>query len=115
MPATGFAIDIDHLLETSSISDWTSADILVIAEKGQKLKAVKAAESLRKRGLRVARDIGLRDTESSIKSAEKMKIPVVIVTTTDLKSEKDKVRVINIATGEDHTISVEQLYKIISE
>ena len=97
------------------MTDWNSADILVIAEEGQTLKAVKAAESLRKRGLRVARDIGPRDTESSIKSAERMKIPVVIVTTSDLESEKDKIRVINIATGEDHTISVEQLYKIISE
>lgn len=113
-PATGFAVDIDHLLEYSSMDDWTAADILVVAKEGKTLEAANAAKNLRKHGLRVARDIGLRGAEESIKIAGKMKIPVVVVTDTDMGNRDDKVRVINIKTGEDKTISARELFQIIS-
>jgi ATP phosphoribosyltransferase regulatory subunit len=111
--ATGFAVDIDHLLDSSSMTDWTSADALVLGEKDHAIDAVKAAKKLRSFGLRIARDLGPHDIDGAKQRAEKLKIPVIVITNNGLESADETVRVINVNNGEDQVITVAQLISII--
>jgi ATP phosphoribosyltransferase regulatory subunit len=69
-PATGFAIDLDALLEALEkvhpISIRSSADCLLMDFRKDKREALAISRELRQRGHRVARDIITRDLEGSL-------------------------------------------------
>ena len=69
-PATGFAIDLEALLEvlehTNALPVRTAADCLLMDFRQDKREALRVSRELRQRGHRVARDIITRDREGSL-------------------------------------------------
>lgn len=73
-PATGFAIDLDALLEAVEKSNplpaQSSADCLLMDFRKDKREALRISRELRRRGHRVARDIITRDLQGSLHYAQ---------------------------------------------
>jgi ATP phosphoribosyltransferase regulatory subunit len=69
-PATGFAIDLEALLEAQeNVTQWSvrsSADCLLMDFRKDKREALRISRELRRRGHRVARDIITRDLDGSL-------------------------------------------------
>jgi ATP phosphoribosyltransferase regulatory subunit len=69
-PATGFAIDLEALLEalenTATLPVRSGADCLLMDFRKDKREALRISHELRRRGHRVARDIITRDLEGSL-------------------------------------------------
>jgi ATP phosphoribosyltransferase regulatory subunit len=82
-PATGFAIDLEALLEalehTDALPIRTAADCLLMDFRQDKREALRVSRELRQRGHRVARDIIPRDREGSLAYARQTGIPYAIL------------------------------------
>lgn len=82
-PATGFALDVDLLLEAlerqRALPEYRGPDFLIVDLSKDKTAALELAKRLRKRGYRAARDIIRRDLEGSIAYAKESRIAQVLV------------------------------------
>jgi ATP phosphoribosyltransferase regulatory subunit len=74
-PATGFAIDLEALLEAlenaNPLSARSGADCLLMDFRKDKREALRISRELRRRGHRVARDIITRDLQGSLDYAKR--------------------------------------------
>jgi histidyl-tRNA synthetase len=116
VPAVGFGagdVVAQDLMETYGTSNALSiaADIyLVIAGEKAAAYAQEVAQKLRERNIKVAVDISGKKVGEQIKSADKRKIPYVIVIGEDeMKTGEFKLK--NLATGDEqiHTVETVQL------
>jgi ATP phosphoribosyltransferase regulatory subunit len=111
MPATGFAIGIDgildHLYRTGEPSGWASADALVACSKGAERKAVEFAAKLRERGLRVLRCLKSLPVNEAVEYARGVKVGVVAVVGAD-DAPPDHVKIVNVKTGTERIVTEEE-------
>lgn len=112
MPATGFAVDINRVIESlervGKGFSPASIDYLVMDFREDKRIALEISRKLRERGYRVARDIIKRGLEGSLQYAEKMNIKkAIIMGTGDLKEDEAMVR--EISTGEEKRVKIKDL------
>jgi ATP phosphoribosyltransferase regulatory subunit len=113
MTATGFAVDINRVIEALEKRGETpalpcSTDYLVIDFREDKKIALEVSRRLREKGRRVARDIIKRGLEGSLQYAEKMNIKKAIIMGTNALKE-DEALIREIATGEEKRVKVKEL------
>ncbi len=113
MTATGFAVDINRVMEAlekrgDAPALPCSTDYLVMDFREDKKIALEVSRRLREKGYRVARDIIKRGLEGSLQYAEKMNIgKAIIMGTGDLKEDEAMVR--EISTGEEKRVKIKDL------
>jgi ATP phosphoribosyltransferase regulatory subunit len=111
MPATGFAIGIDvildHLHRTGEPSSWTPADALVTSPKGAERQAVEFAAKLRERGLRILRCLKSLPADEAVKYAKSVKVGAVALVGADDVSPGN-VKIINVKTGAERIVTQEE-------
>lgn len=111
MPATGFAIGIDgildHLYRTGEPSGWAPADAIVTCQKGAERKVVEFAAKLRERGIRVMRCLKPRPAEEVVGYARSVKVGVVAVVGGD-DVPPGHVKIMNVKTGAERILTEEE-------
>lgn len=111
MPATGFAIGIDvildHLYRTAEPSGWAPADALVACHSGAERKAVEFAAKLRERGLRVMRLLAPVSGGGTVEYARSVKVGVLVVIGAD-DTPQGHVKIANIKTGAERIVTEEE-------
>lgn len=81
VPAIGFAVNVDavaKVIAKNEMLEVKTADVIVFAEEGCEVAAIKAAEKLRQNGLIVENAL-FNDVESVREYAKEKKIPKVVV------------------------------------
>lgn len=119
-PAVGFATGVERLMEmfenTNNKEVEENVPDLYIVSCGDKenVKAIEIAESLRKAGIYVEKDIMERSFKAQFKYADKLNCKNVIVIGED-ELNSGKVKVKNMATGEETETELvpEEIIKII--
>jgi len=116
-PATGFAIDVDrildHLTRAGEPAAWSAAEVLVVGANGNFMEAAGLAKKLRERGVRTARDIIVRPIEESVSYARRLKIGAVVITGLPELSG-DKAKLLRTATGEEKILGIDDLLSEIT-
>lgn len=111
-PATGFAIDVDrildHLYRAGEPKGWSAADALVVGANGSFMEAAGLARRMREKGFRVARDIIRRPLEESVDYARRMKIGAVVIMGLS-ETRENTVKVINTETDQEASVSIEEI------
>ncbi|MBF0291914.1 MAG: ATP phosphoribosyltransferase regulatory subunit [Nitrospinae bacterium] len=111
IPATGFAIGIDvildHLYRTGEPSNWASADALVTCSKGAERKAVEFAAKLRDRGMRVLRCLRCLTSDEAVNYAKSVKVGAVAAVGAEDVSA-GHIRIINVKTGTERIVTEEE-------
>jgi ATP phosphoribosyltransferase regulatory subunit len=112
MPATGFAVDINRVIdvlerEKKGKKDFM-VDYIVIDFREDKRTAQEISHRLREKGFRVARDIIKRGLPESLKYAVDMNIEnAIIMGTGGIKDGEAVIR--KISTGEERKVKVKEL------
>ncbi len=108
-PATGFALNLEMLVETLETRGLLPAegrvDFLLINLRGEKGEALKLARSLREAGFGVARDIIKRDVEGSTEYARRSQIDGVIIL------DDGKILLRHLPSGEERKLNIAGLLK----
>lgn len=111
MPATGFAIGIDvildHLYRNGEPSGWAPADALVTCQIGAERKAVEFAAKLRERGLRVLRYLKSPSGDDAVEYARSVKVGVVVVVGAE-ETPQNHVKITNVKTGAERIVTEEE-------
>lgn len=116
-PATGFAIDLEALLEalehTDALPIRTAADCLLMDFRQDKREALRVSRELRQRGHRVARDIIPRDREGSLAYARQTGIPYAILMGLDTLPD-EQVILHDVAQGTDTNLALADVVDYVS-
>ncbi len=116
-PATGFAIDLEALLEalehTDALPIRTAADCLLMDFRQDKREALRVSRELRQRGHRVARDIIPRDREGSLAYARQTGIPYAILMGLDTLPT-DQAILHDVAQGTDTSLALADIVDYVS-
>ncbi len=119
-PAVGFAMGVERLMEmfeaTNNQEMKPTVPDLYILSCGDKenIKAIEIAESLRKQGVYVEKDIMERSFNAQLKYADKIDSKnLLVIGENELTTNKAKIK--NMATGEEKEteLSVESIMKLI--
>ena len=119
-PAVGFAMGVERLMEmfeaTNNQEMKPTVPDLYILSCGDKenIKAIEIAESLRKQGVYVEKDIMERSFNAQLKYADKVDSKnLLVIGENELTTNKAKIK--NMATGEEKEteLSVESIMKLI--
>src|SRR5574337_350399 len=112
-PATGFAFDLDQVLEAVTIEGrpplMTGQRFLIIDFNPDKRQALRMAQLLREHGYSVARDIIERDLQGSFDYAKRSGIGRAIVLGL-AHLPKDELLIRDIDSGTDEQVPVERFY-----
>lgn len=85
VPATGFAVNVDAVAQMVAKKELNDvhADVIVFAESGYEMKAMKVAQRMRKEGLKVENSF-IDDLESVREYAMETKIPKIMIINEDV-------------------------------
>jgi ATP phosphoribosyltransferase regulatory subunit len=116
-PATGFAIDLEALLEalehTNALPMRTAPDCLLMDFRRDKRMALRVSRELRQRGHRIARDIIPRDREGSLAYARQSGIPYAILMGLETLPN-DQAILHDVAQGTDTHMAVTDIVEYVS-
>ncbi len=110
MPAVGFGLGIDRILDTlkfSESTDYTYAKVFVayVKENNQRY-AITVASGLRKAGVPTDVNLSSRNLSNQVSYASSIKAKFVIIVGDSEEKEK-KMKLKNLVTGEEKTVNIE--------
>lgn len=111
MPAVGFAVGIDRILDLLKFSEsqnYTYAKVFVAyVKENNREYALQAANELRRIGIPTDINLSSRNLSNQISYASSIKAKYLIVVG-DSEEKSRKLKLKNLATGEEKTVSMEQ-------
>ncbi|MGC8669759.1 MAG: histidine--tRNA ligase [Candidatus Micrarchaeia archaeon] len=116
VPAVGFAVGLDRLLDYLSFSDslkLTYANVFVACVKDSNHKyGIKVANKLRSMGIPTDIDTSEKNLSNQLKYANSLKIPYVIIVG-DEEEKQEKVKFRNLTTGSEVLVGIDEVPKLM--